>query len=39
VFKGLCQYCDNPCDSGRFLVLIFQVKRNDEQFKNEDREV
>ena len=39
VVKGLSRDCDKPCYSGRSMVLIFQVKRNGEQFENEDREV
>jgi hypothetical protein len=39
VVKGLAQDCDKPCYSGRFVVLIFQVKRNGEQFENGDQEV
>jgi hypothetical protein len=39
VVKGLARGCDMPCYSGRSVVLIFQVKRNDEQFENGDREV
>jgi hypothetical protein len=33
VVKGLDRDCDKPCCSGRYVVLIFQVKRNGEQFK------
>jgi hypothetical protein len=39
VVKGLARDCDKSCYSGRFVVLIFQVKRNGKQFKNGDREV
>ena len=39
VVKGLAHNCDKPCYSGRSVVLIFQVKRNGEKFKNGDREV
>jgi hypothetical protein len=39
VVKGLAQDYDKPCYSGRSVVLIFHVKRNDEQFENGDREV
>jgi hypothetical protein len=39
VVKGLARDCDKPCYSGIFVVLIFQVKINGEQFKNGDREV
>jgi hypothetical protein len=39
VFKGLAQDCDNPCYSGRSVVLIFQVKRNGKQFEDGDQEV
>jgi hypothetical protein len=39
VVNGLARDCDNPCYNGRYVVLIFQVKRNDEQFKNGDLEV
>jgi hypothetical protein len=39
VVKGLAQDCDKPCYNGRYLVMIFQVKRNGEQFKNGDRVV
>jgi hypothetical protein len=39
VVKGLAQDCDKPCYSGRFVVLIFQVKINGKQFKDGDREV
>jgi hypothetical protein len=39
VVKGLARDCDKPCYSGRSAVLILQVKRNDEQFENGDREV
>jgi hypothetical protein len=35
VVKGLARDCDKPCYSGRSVVLIFQVKRNGEQFKME----
>jgi hypothetical protein len=37
--KGLARESDKPCYSGRFVVLIFQVKTNGEQFKNGDRKV
>jgi hypothetical protein len=37
--QGLARDCDKPCYSGRYVVVIFQVKRNGEQFKNGDREV
>jgi hypothetical protein len=37
--KGLAWVCDKPCYSGRSMVLILQVKRNGEQFKNRDREI
>jgi hypothetical protein len=39
VVRGLAQDCDNPCYSVRSAVLILQVKRNGEQFKNRDREI
>jgi hypothetical protein len=39
VVKGLAQDCDNPCYSGRYVVLILQVKRNGKQFENRDREI
>jgi hypothetical protein len=39
VVKGSARDCDNPCYSGRSMVLIFQVKRNGKQFKNGDQEV
>jgi hypothetical protein len=39
VVKGLARDCDKPCYSGRSVVLIFQVKRNAEQFENGDQEV
>jgi hypothetical protein len=39
VVKGLDLDCDKPCYSGRYVVLIFQVKINGEQFENGDREV
>jgi hypothetical protein len=39
VVKGLARDLDKPFYSGRSMVLIFQVKRNGEQFKNGDREV
>jgi hypothetical protein len=39
VVKGLARDCDNPFYNERFVVLIFQVKINGEQFKNGDREV
>ena len=32
--KGLAQDCDNPCYTGIFVVLIFQVKRNGKQFED-----
>jgi hypothetical protein len=37
--KGLDRDYYKPCYSGRSVVLIFQVKRNGEQFENGDREV
>jgi hypothetical protein len=37
VVKGLARDCDNPCYSGRSVVLIFQVEINDEQFENGDK--
>ena len=37
--KGLAWDFDKPCYSGRFVVLIFQMKKNGEQFENGDREV
>jgi hypothetical protein len=39
VVKGLARDYDKPCYSGRFMVLIFQVKTNGKQFKDGDREV
>jgi hypothetical protein len=39
VVNGLARDCDNPCYNGRFVVLIFQVKRNGKQFEDGDREV
>jgi hypothetical protein len=39
VVKGLARECDNPCYNGRYVVLIFQVKINGEQFENGDRKV
>jgi hypothetical protein len=36
VFKGLDRDCDNPCYSGKSMVLIFQVKSNGKQFENGD---
>jgi hypothetical protein len=39
VVKGLARDCDKPRYSGRYVVLILQVKRNGEQFENEDGEV
>jgi hypothetical protein len=39
VVKGLARHYEKPCYSGRSVVLIFQVKRNGEQFENGDREV
>jgi hypothetical protein len=39
VVKGLARHCDKSYYSGRSVVLIFQVKRNGEQFENGDREV
>ena len=39
VVKGLAQDRDKPCYNGIFAVLILQVKRNDEEFENGDREV
>jgi hypothetical protein len=39
VVKDLAQECDKPCYSGRYVVLIFHVKRNGEKFKNGDQEV
>jgi hypothetical protein len=37
VVKGLAWDCDKPYYSGRSVVLIFQVKRNGEQFENGNR--
>jgi hypothetical protein len=37
VFRGLTRDRDKPCYSGRFAVLILQVKRKGEQFENRDR--
>jgi hypothetical protein len=34
--KGLARDCDKPYYSERSVVLIIQVKRNDEQFENGD---
>ena len=34
--KGLARDFDKPCYSGRSVVLIFQVKINDEKFENGD---
>jgi hypothetical protein len=39
VVKGLAWDCDKPCYSGRYTILIFQVKRNGKQFEDGDREV
>jgi hypothetical protein len=39
VVNGLAQDCDKPCYNGRFVVLIFQVKINGEEFKNGDQKV
>ena len=39
VVKGLARDGDKPCYNGRSVVLIFQVKINDEQFKNGYQEV
>jgi hypothetical protein len=39
VAKGLSWVCDKPCYSGIFVVLILQVKRNGEKFKNRDQEI
>jgi hypothetical protein len=39
VVKGLARDCDKACYSGRYVVLILQVKRYGEQFKNGDKEV
>jgi hypothetical protein len=39
VVKSLARDYDKSCYSGRSVVLIFQVKRNGEQFENGDREV
>jgi hypothetical protein len=39
VVKGLSWDYDKPCYSGRYVVLIFQVKRNGKQFEDGDREV
>jgi hypothetical protein len=39
VVRGLARDYDKPCYSGRSVVLIFQVKRNGEQFENGDREL
>ena len=36
--KSLARDCDKPCYNGRSVVLIFQVKRNGEQFENGDQE-
>jgi hypothetical protein len=36
VVKGLAWDCDKTCYGGRSVVLIFQVKRNCEQFENGD---
>jgi hypothetical protein len=39
VVKGLARDCDKPCYSGRSVVLILQMKRNGDKFKNGDQEV
>jgi hypothetical protein len=39
VVKGLAWDCDKPCYSGIYVVLIFLVKINGEQFENGHREV
>jgi hypothetical protein len=39
VVKVLAWDCDKPCYSQRYVVLIFQVKINGEQFENGDREI
>jgi hypothetical protein len=39
VVKGLARDCDNPCYSGRYVVLIFQVKINGKQFEDGVQEV
>jgi hypothetical protein len=39
VVKGLARDYDKPCYSGRSVVLIFQVKRNGNQFEDGDQEV
>jgi len=36
VVKGVAWDCDKPCYSGKSAVLIFQMKRNGEQFENGD---
>jgi hypothetical protein len=45
-FKGmplfsrvLARVYGKPCQSGRSMVLILQVKRNGDQFKNRDQEI
>jgi hypothetical protein len=37
VVRGLARDCDKTCYSGRSVVLILQLKRNGEQFRNGDR--
>jgi hypothetical protein len=37
VVRGLAQACDKTCYSGRYVVLILEVKRNGKQFYNRDR--
>jgi hypothetical protein len=39
VVKGLARDRDKPCYSGRFVLLVFQVKRNGKQFEDGDQEV
>jgi hypothetical protein len=39
VVKGLARDCDKSCYSGRYVVLILQVKRNGKKFEDGDREV
>jgi hypothetical protein len=39
VVKVLARDCDNPCYSGRSMILIIHMKINGEQFENGDREV
>jgi hypothetical protein len=36
VVGGLSWVCDKPCYSGRYAILILQVKRNGKQFGNRD---